>query len=1142
MRKKNLRIIFSSVLLIILLSTYLVFFPNSTRGASVSWDGGGADNNWETSANWSDDNVPAADDDVTIDADVTVDINSTTTINSLVLGDAEGTYSPTLNFDYDAIENGALNIDDGDLTIYSGATVTHTIANSGAYPWDDEIVGRINIDIESGDATIGGTINTDEYGYAGATSANDGDGPGGGLYIGAESGGGGGGYGGEGGDGTRYSSQYESSGSTYGSLTQPTDLGSGGGRGSGAGSGDGGNGGGAIKLSVSQATTVNGSISSDGENGSGKRPGGAGSGGSVYLTTATLAGSGTIQALGGNGIDGNNEDSGNGGGGRILISYSETNSFSGTISANKGSGGIGGENGTVYIIDSTNNDLYIKNTQYWNADPDVEGQTHSFSDVVVEDNATLYLKGYYSTDSNGYGFVFNVDNLSINSGSSISADYYGYAGATLENDGDGPGGGLYNGADSGGGGGGYGGEGGDGTRYSSQYESGGPTYGSLTQPTDLGSGGGSGSGAGSSSGAAGGGAIKIEASDTVTVSGILSSNGEDVTTGARPGGAGSGGSIYISTNTLAGSGTIETIGGNGLAGSNEDSGNGGGGRISINYITTNWSGNSLISSVATASGSGGVGGADGTVNINEVNPGYITNLDSDLDMYLASDWTTDLEQTGNSQTMGTDVGIKDHSTGKRLAEFDLFFDSNLDMTGVTAGSSKGKAFFHIPGGFSTIDGYNGGTYSLYVPKETGNRVGICPNADSLEEIDSACPSAEYYTVDDSNVGVVTVEGTTYWKVSGLTSTGGFTVVENATDTMSRLEVGVDSNHEIVLPTDNGISDTSHTITVEFDPDGQNFDLSSITLSDIDLEDDGVDIILASSPSSGAWAAWGVTINTTTDIITFTPQDDIASNTVEAGSTLTIEIGTNADSGVNQITNPSTAGSYEIHVRMNNTSDGGEFAEMEVPIVDDDTVNVTSFLDSSITFDIDTSSSDTDCDSLGGTSPCNSHSGISDSAGYVLDLGELSATSVSSSGDTVMHADGNSGDINYIFFNITTNANSGAVVTVLSANGALIGPGSETIDSVTNDGDGVLISAGDGAYGIREVTNSTTSGTFSIAGDYDGTTNTYGSVASSTTTIFTSNSGPIQDGRLQLEVGISPSSTNATGTYSDTLTFVATGTF
>lgn len=42
--------------------------------------------------------------------------------------------------------------------------------------------------------------------------------------------------------------------------------------------------------------------------------------------------------------------------------------------------------------------------------------------------------------------------------------------------------------------------------------------------------------------------------------------------------------------------------------------------------------------------------------------------------------------------------------------------------------------------------------------------------------------------------------------------------------------------------------------------------------------------------------------------------------------------------------------------------------MEVPIIDDDTTNISGYVDSFITFDIDTAATDINCDATGGEIP------------------------------------------------------------------------------------------------------------------------------------------------------------------------------
>lgn len=475
-----------------------------------------------------------------------------------------------------------------------------TLSLIGYYTTNSNGVGQ-TFTVANFTINSGSSVAADSGGYAGGTNNGNGTGPGGGIGCNC-SGAGGGSYGGSGGNGSG-----EPAGVTYGSLTVPVDLGSGGGAQNT--NGVGGSGGGAIKVSATGTITINGTISSNG--GAGNTWSGGGSGGTIYLTAPTLAGSGTITANGGSGTSGG----GGGGGGRIALFYSSSNAFNGSVTATGAGGANTGTNGTNVLVDSTHNDLYINTSQTWNANPSLEGQSFTYHNITLQNNSTLSLIGYYTTNSNGVGQTFNVANFTIASGSALSANgggYAGGAGGSPGTNGSGPGGGL--GSSGWSGGGGYGGAGGTGT------SAGGGTYGSASAPVDLGSGGGGG-GSGSAGGA-GGGAIHIIASNTLSIGGTLSANGANAP--AVGGGGGSGGSLYLSVCTLSGAGTIQTNGGNAGNGSG---GNGGGGRIAIFYsCANNWSGNSLTPAGATTPGSGGNGGANGTVVLQAQGNPVITSL------------------------------------------------------------------------------------------------------------------------------------------------------------------------------------------------------------------------------------------------------------------------------------------------------------------------------------------------------------------------------------------------------------------------------------------------------------------------------------------------------------------------------------
>ena len=75
--------------------------------------------------------------------------------------------------------------------------------------------------------------------------------------------------------------------------------------------------------------------------------------------------------------------------------------------------------------------------------------------------------------------------------------------------------------------------------------------------------------------------------------GSLIADGTTAPSGGYPGGGGSGGTIYITTNNLSGNGTISTIGGNEGVGTLQYGGAGGGGRIAIYYNNNDFSNNIL---------------------------------------------------------------------------------------------------------------------------------------------------------------------------------------------------------------------------------------------------------------------------------------------------------------------------------------------------------------------------------------------------------------------------------------------------------------------------------------------------------------------------------------------------------------------
>jgi len=483
----------------------------------------------------------------------------------------------------------------GDLVIGSSETCK---LDAGSYTYDSILVESGGILVTVGDTTsgtgvvinatsvtveLGGRITADGLGYQGGVDNQAGDGPGGGVYVGPS--GTGGGYGGPG-----ASRSGVSGGQPYGSAREPVDLGSGGGDGA---NGYGGDGGGALKIVVSDTITIDGIISANGERGySSGSYAGAGAGGSVWIDADTIGGSGSIATNG-------QAYGAEGGGGRIAFYYNSSTFNLDTDHLQAYGAGAG----TIFlkekdvafeklIIDNNNRNqlatyLVSESQEFDELLLSRSGHYRMFAsaseifqfDSMTINGSTLYASPFDSEDQdygNDWPFYLEVDTLSIDSGGHLSSNGLGYKGGVADGeDGYGPGGGGSS-ASNRGGGGGYGGPGAS-VLYSGSLAAGGEPYGLPRQPDDLGSGGAEGINGRAGNG---GGALKLIISDTLTLDGVISADGEQAYSAGEYSGAGSGGSVWIDADTITGSGLISASG-------HRTGVDGGGGRIAVYYISSN---------------------------------------------------------------------------------------------------------------------------------------------------------------------------------------------------------------------------------------------------------------------------------------------------------------------------------------------------------------------------------------------------------------------------------------------------------------------------------------------------------------------------------------------------------------------------
>ena len=262
--------------------------------------------NWNDAA-W-DNGLPTADDTVIIsgDADITLTAPTHALASFLISDNATLTFSNGFDVCLTAT----------DVAIVSNSTVTHAIQSDtdgtpGVFAdWTPD--SRVYFVCSNLTVLTDADISVNSRGYQGGFQTN-GYGPGAGYRVGGTNASQGS-AGSFGGIGETYASAP--AGDPYGSVSTPTNPGSGGGGTLSSGSErTGGNGGGAVRIEATGAVTVDGDINAQG--GGGKFTSG-GSGGGIYISCNTFHGSGTIYAGGGGKQQ---TGSARGGGGRIAIDY-----------------------------------------------------------------------------------------------------------------------------------------------------------------------------------------------------------------------------------------------------------------------------------------------------------------------------------------------------------------------------------------------------------------------------------------------------------------------------------------------------------------------------------------------------------------------------------------------------------------------------------------------------------------------------------------------------------------------------------------------------------------------------------------------------------------------------------------------------
>lgn len=333
-------------------------------------------------------------------------------------------------------------------------------------------------------------------------------------------------------------------------------------------------------------------------------------------------------------------------------------------------------------------------------------------------------------------------------------------------------------------------------------------------------------------------------------------------------------------------------------------------------------------------------------------------------------------------------------------------------------------------------------------------------------------------------------------------------VTSFSDTLSRLKASTAANHTIYLVSPGGIA-SGQTVTLTF---GAAFTTSSIVLGDIDFATGNSGTCSSASYTDQTLVASGATSsqwNTTFSSSVLTITSGGASATSAAGNCMRFLIGTNASGGTNQITNGSAGASTATVVA--NVNAGTDTGTLFIPIITNDQVTISATVDPTISFSISSTS---------------------------VTFGSLSASTgrwATGSGANASAATDPTTSNTAHTLTVGTNASTGYTVTYI---GALPTSGANTIAAATITGDS------DGTPGTNQfaLCGKGTSGSPSVVSTYLCATNSnYNFAAGTTTTLFTA-SAPASSDVVSVAYLANIASSKQAGTYTTTLTYVATGNF
>ena len=235
---------------------------------------------------------------------------------------------------------------------------------------------------------------------------------------------------------------------------------------------------------------------------------------------------------------------------------------------------------------------------------------------------------------------------------------------------------------------------------------------------------------------------------------------------------------------------------------------------------------------------------------------------------------------------------------------------------------------------------------------------------------------------------------------------------------------------------------------------------------------------AVSVSSATSSMSGATFGVSGNVVTVTN----GTTAIASGTTVTISDIT--------ATNPSTASSTTTQYIISISDSGGDSASIAIAIISSSQVSITATINPTITFSISSNS---------------------------INFGTLSVSSVSTQSNTLT---------------LSTNASSGATISISDSKAGLY----DTANSYTIHSSTATLSAGTEGYGVNASSSSLT-----VQSPFSGTGDSVGALTTSTQTLADV-TAPVNNASTTVNYLAAISNITPSGSYSDTITYIATGTF